>query len=324
MQKTQSKQNPFVFYLWMLLYMLIALAVRVCAVAPLWSLRAFESGSPLRWLALLCPLLVVLVVLPSRYSFAEALVQKPGERRFDIRTALSLSNYTDKLMEALKHAAHVLVWGVPVYAMAAYAMHWWNVVDLGAFLTAVIDLGKGWTNLWTSIANFFIRLFGSINTLPSNGGIMEGILVIAGVLGVGVLIWLFGAVRNSASRYVWVVANREERSPAKLTRRCLRSRRLRQLGVALINLVLWAPFVAAVAVALKGVVGDLSTTLMMMLASGSGSAFDLAGATMPLVLAFVLLYMPLLPVRRYLTADFAMRCLNAKAQAANGASSVEQ
>lgn len=324
MQKAQLKQNPFVFYLWMLLYMFIALAVRVCAVAPLWSLKAFESGSPLRWLALLCPLLVVFVVLPSRYAFAEALVQKPGERRFDIYMALSLRNYGDKLMEALKHAAHVLVWGVPVYAMVAYAMHWWNAVDLGAFLGAVINLGKGWSNLWTSIANFFIRLFGSINTLPNNGGIMEGILVIASVLGVGVLIWLFGIMRNSASRYAWVVANREERSPAKMTRRCLRGRRLCQLGTALINLVLWAPFVATVVVTLKGVVGDLSTALMMMLASGSGSALNLAGAVQPLMLAFVLLYMPLLPIRRYLTADFVLRGLSAKDQTANDASFVEQ
>lgn len=70
----QAKQNPFIFYLSMLLYMLLALLVRVIAFAPLYVLFA-EGTESLRCVALLCPVLLLFWVLPMRYSFADALVQ---------------------------------------------------------------------------------------------------------------------------------------------------------------------------------------------------------------------------------------------------------
>ena len=39
---------------------------------------------------------------------------------------------------------------------------------------------------------------------------------------------------------------------------------------------------------------------------GGGSSLDMAKAVMPLLAAFVFLYMPLLPIRRILTASFAL------------------
>ena len=80
MNQTTAKQNPFVFYLCMLAYMVLALLVRVIAFAPLYCLT-LEGG--LKWIALLCPVLLVFFVLPLRYSFAEAVVPTRNGRFFD-------------------------------------------------------------------------------------------------------------------------------------------------------------------------------------------------------------------------------------------------
>ena len=80
--------------------------------------------------------------------------------------------------------------------------------------------------------------------------------------------------------------------------------RFAQLGVAIINLILFMPFVLVAVLTLKGVVSDVSTVLMMAITTGKLPAMDLAGAVIPLAAAFFGLYLTLLPVRRWLTARF--------------------
>ena len=70
-----SRQNPLTFYLRTLLYMFMALVMRVVAFAPLCALWVFPAGSQWRWLAVLCPVLLIFFILPLRFSFAQALVQ---------------------------------------------------------------------------------------------------------------------------------------------------------------------------------------------------------------------------------------------------------
>lgn len=77
--------------------------------------------------------------------------------------------------------------------------------------------------------------------------------------------------------------------------------------VGLCNLVLWTPFLIVVLSVMKDVLSDVSSQLMMIIAQQKMPSLDMAKAVMPLVFAFVFLYMPLLPVRRYLTAAFAAR-----------------
>lgn len=307
MQQTAAKHNPLTFYLRMLLYMFIALFLRVVTFLPLCALFVFPSGSPLKWLALLCPALLFFFLLPLRYSFADALVQRPRQRRFSFDTALSMGNYGEKLAESLLHAVNVIKWGIPLFAMLAYCYYCYGEVDMFTLLGSLSAIGKGLTDFWCGICNFFITLFGSIHTLTSAGGLMEGLYVIFAVLGLGVLIWLYGALRNSASRYIWVTATREERSPRTDARRRLRGRRWRQVVVGLCNLVLWTPFLIVVLSVMKDVLSDVSSQLMMIIAQQKMPSLDMAKAVMPLVFAFVFLYMPLLPVRRYLTAAFAAR-----------------
>ena len=81
------RQNPVAFYLRALTYTLFALLLRLLMLAPLLFLL-MPAGSPWRWGALLCPVLLIFVVLPMRYSFADALVQKPRQRFFSFDTAL--------------------------------------------------------------------------------------------------------------------------------------------------------------------------------------------------------------------------------------------
>ena len=71
--------------------------------------------------------------------------------------------------------------------------------------------------------------------------------------------------------------------PAALRRRLI-GRRFGQLLIAVINLILWIPFVYVTVGILKNTVSDLSTMLMMAVASGSLPSIDLAASVWPLVL----------------------------------------
>ena len=109
MQNT-VKNNPFVFYLRMLLCVILQLAIRVVTFAPLACLVV--DGLPV-WGVLLCPVLLIFVVLPLRFSFAEAVVLK--QNGFSFARAFSFADYGEKLKQSGLHALHVLKWGLPLY-----------------------------------------------------------------------------------------------------------------------------------------------------------------------------------------------------------------
>ena len=285
MQHTTVKHNPLTFYLRMLLYMFVALLLRLLALAPLACLFVFPAGSPLKLLALLCPVLLVLLVLPLRYSFAEAMVRRGGYRYFSFDTALNLGNYGEKLAESLLHAAHVIKWGIPFFAMLIYGYYWYKEVDALTLLSTLTRLGRGWTNVWCSVANFFLGLVGGAQLTPPQNTLMDGVAAVLAVLGLGVAVWLYGAVRNSAARYVWAYANRNDHSPRKELRRRLRGRRLAQLGVSLINLVLWIPFAIVAVTAVKGAVSGAAEALMAAITQQGSAGLDMAAAVVPLFAA---------------------------------------
>lgn len=307
MNSTPVKQNPFLFYLHLLLYMILALLIRALAFAPLLCLAAFPAGAWQRCLALLCPALVVLAVLPLRFSFAEALVQKPGERRFDLNAAFSFRDYGEKLSESVLHAFHVAKWGLPLFAMLGYACYVYNEVDALTLLQSVTAIGKTCSTAWCAVASAIGGLFGAEPLVPASNTLMDGVVVLCAILGLGVLIWLFGAVRNSATRYIWVLANRGDRPLRTEMRRRLIGRRFRQWCVGFVNFALCVPFLAVTLATLKGALTGLSNQLMASVMQGGLPAIPLASVALPLVLCFVGLYLPLLPVRRWLTASFAVR-----------------
>ena len=91
-----TRHNPVTFYFRTLLYLFTALLLRLLALAPLCALLVFPHGSALRWLALLCPALLIFLVLPLRFSFAQALVQSGKDRRFSFDVALNTADYGEK------------------------------------------------------------------------------------------------------------------------------------------------------------------------------------------------------------------------------------
>ncbi len=301
------RQNPVAFYLRSLTYTLIAVLLRLVMLAPLLFLL-LEQGSPWRWGALLCPVLLIFVVLPMRYSFADAVVQKPRQRFFSFDAALGTEHYGEKLGESLLHALSVAKWAIPLVGMIGFA-GWYYLYPMEESMAEVLNvlkaMGQWGANLWYTIVDFFTRLFGGEPGVHLDGSMMEGLYVVGIALGIGLLIFLYGVVRNSCNRYIWVAATREERNPRTEIRRRMRGRRLRQLLVALVNLVLWVPFLVVVFLHLKQALVPLSELLTDLMIVGDVLTMDLSNLVLPLVLAFLLLYLPLLPVRRYLTAAFA-------------------
>ncbi len=246
----QFRQNPVAFYLRALTYTLMALVMRLMMLAPLLFLF-MPAGSPWRYGALLCPVLLLFVVLPMRYSFADALVQKPRQRFFSFDTALGTQHYGEKLGESLLHALSVAKWILPLVALVGFAV-WYFLYPMEESLAELLDaikaMGQWGANLWYSVSDFFVKFFGKTPATHLEGSLMEGLYVMGIILGIGLLIFLYGVVRNSCNRYIWVVATREERTPRAEIRRRMRGRRLRQLGVALLNLVLLLPILVVEAV----------------------------------------------------------------------------
>ena len=290
-----KKQNAFVFYVRTLVYTLIALALRAAVLAPLACLFVCEGWQ--RWLAVLCPVLAVLVILPQRASFAQAMMKNP--RSFSFDTAFSFSNYGEKLKVGLLSVLRAVLWGIPMALLLAGAYYCYTMVDALTIFQTINDLGNTCAQLLKlSTANNF----------------MLGVGVVGAALGLGMVIWLWGVMRGSANRYIWADAIRTDRIPRAEIRRRLKGRRLAQLGVAIVNLILWVPFLLTIGCALKGAVSDASTMLMMAITTGILPKLDLVNAAMPVAAAFAVLYLPLLPLRRWNTAAFAARKPRVKAE----------
>lgn len=302
------KQNPVTFYLRTLLYTFVGLLLRLAAFLPLGALFVFEEGSALRFLALLCPVLIALLILPLRFSFAQALVQKRRQRYFSFDTALSLSRYGEKVAEGLWHAVNVLKWAIPLAAalLGGYLFQKFN--DIGKLFGGISQLGKTAGNVYGAVINFFRSVFG-MEKLEIAGGLGEGLVAIGVVVMLCVLVLAIGVMRNSAYRYVWVLASEQEKNPHTETRRRLRGRRWEQLLAALCNLVLLLPPMLVVAVTFKGMLADLSPMMLLTMTSSQPELSGFASALWPMIFSFFCLYLPLLPVRRCVTAYYATRTL---------------
>ena len=233
----QKNQNVFLFYVRVLLYCLVALLIRAAALAPLAALFVFPADSLWRWLWVVSPLMVVFLVLPLRFSFADALVQRPRTRDFSIDRALSLRQYGEKLAESLRHALSVLKWAIPLAGLGAWGYYLKEQYTVKGLLDGLRELGKNVSGTWYAVVNFFRGLFGHLPLETVEGSYMQGVYTVLALVGLGLLILLYGAVRNSATRYIWAVANHEDRPVRREIRRRLRGRRMAQLGTALCNLL---------------------------------------------------------------------------------------
>ncbi len=305
-KRSSGAQNPILYYLSALAYVFLAALMYAVAFLPLGALFLFEEGSALEFLALLCPLLLILVVLPLRFSFAQALTDRFRMRPFSLKTAFSFSLYGEKVAEGFLYLLHLLKWAIPliVFCGVTYML----LFDALAFTQPVMDitdLGGTVTNVWHGIGNFFTGIFGGEpNTL--SGGFGEGIVFLLIVAGVCLIILFFGIMRNSAYRYIWAEATELDKNPRLEARRSLRGRRFQQLGVALINLLLLSPVVIVIynTFAPRDALTDLTLSAMDLL-TGEASLTVSALPYGKLAIVFFLCWLPLVPVRRIITAVFA-------------------
>lgn len=305
----QKNQNVVLFYVRVLLYCLVALLIRAAALAPLAALFVFPADSLWRWLWVVSPLMVLFLVLPLRFSFADALVQRPRTRDFSIDRALSLRQYGEKLAESLRHALSVLKWAIPLAGLGAWGYYLKEQYTVKGLLDGLRELGKNVSGTWYAVVNFFRGLFGHLPLETVEGSYMQGVYTVLTLVGLGLLILLYGAVRNSATRYIWAVANHEDRPVRREIRRRLRGRRMAQLGTALCNLLLCVPFLWLAGLQLKDTFLELCQQLVLAMSWNGRPQIspDVVKTLLPLTLTFFLTYMPLLPARRILTAAFAVR-----------------
>ena len=309
---TPPRLPPPAYYALMVLYTLLGLVIRGVTLLPLWALIAFPQGSPWQYGALLFPILFIFLLLPLRFSFAEALVQSSGHRRFPFKKALNLRHYRKKLSESARHALNILKWGLPLIAVLGYVLYWAFKGDIG-LLRMFSDLGKAVTPIWGSMVNFIRMVFGVGEALTLEGGLLEGVIVLLVALILSLLPLYWGVARNSANRYIWAHAFHDGQNPRQEINRRLRGNRLRQLLFAGINLVMWAPFFicvysaySSIAMAFSGAAADMLTLMMYMRGGQLPDLPSMSAMFGPLLLGFFLLYIPLLPLRRYVTTRFAM------------------
>lgn len=245
--------------------MLVEVALRLMALAPLLSLLA-PKGSSLRWLCLLTPALYLLFILPLRFSMAQAMGDFLKGGRFCSPRLVSLGRYGQKLGQGLKNGLFLLLWALPLGAGLGFA--------------AYMFMGGGGIDALT-----LVRMIMKAGALIG-GSTLEGLLLICAALAALTLPLAYGLCRMSSQRYLWA---------AGADARALRGGRWQQLGWGLVSLLLLAPFV--------GVLGYLVFNLALTFVK----TFKLP-AVMPAVLwaagAFALLYLPLLPFRRLLTACY--------------------
>jgi hypothetical protein len=298
-------QSLLVFYLLALLHALVGCLICAASLAPLAALFLFDKGSPLRYLALLSPALIILVVLPLRFSFAQALTARYHRTGFTLKDAFNFSLYGEKVAEGAIYALHIVKWAVPLAVAGGVLYYYYLNVEAFAAIKSVTELGVTVTAVWSGVIQFFAGIFGGAYE-AAKGGIVEGAFTILGILIVCALLLVCGVVRNSAYRYIWAEATELDKNPRYEARRSLRGRRFRQIGVALINLALLLPVLIVVwqAFDLKEMAEQFSKQVAdALIAENLLPVFAVPYGKLAIV--FFACYLPLLPVRRILTARFA-------------------
>ena len=234
----------------------------ICAVPVL-----FLPEAPLRPLALLSVPLFLLILLPARMNAAEAMRDAlGGGPLFSLRLA-DPSEYGKKLMCALKRAALVLLWSVPL--IAAVLLIWVHV-------SGEMD---GFTLMRMIRSDF------------GGGDLVRGVLVIAGAVLLAMLLVAFGCAFHSGARHAFA-----HRDPARV-----RGHHGKIVLTWLCSLVCILPMIIAFGIAFARylpAISDLNGLFMntVNLPSTRG--------TLRILAAGAVLTLPLLPLRSLITAAF--------------------
>ena len=187
--------------------------------------------------------------------------------------------YGKKLGAVLRQALHLLPWAIPLVAGLAVGWYLMYFVEDGtSVLRMVISLGKAFGEEY---------------------GFMEGVYLIVAFFGLLALVLLYGMVRNGMLRFLWKDAGCDYTPARKEMLRRLKGRRGGQLCVAAIQGLLLLPVIVPSGYMGYRLLRDFVKSMQLNLS-------QLAEPQMlwGLLAVLILLYLPLLPLRKVLQAYF--------------------
>ncbi len=248
----------------LLLTLLLEMVLRAMCLAPLLFLASPETSA----LAWLCVPLYLLIILPARQNYAEALQgMLDGGRVFGLRL-VSVENYGAKLLRGLLGAARLLLWSLPAIAG----------------ISAMLYIYNGAVDGFTAM-----RLFSQLG----GGSTMSGIFVAVGIIAAALVLTVVGCAAHCGSRHAAALGDQT----------LLRGHRLNLTALWMLGLCLLLPFAAVLVIT----TGEWALSFVRQLGNAllSGQISLALGNRMYILLAAVLvLVLPVLPVKNMLPAVY--------------------
>lgn len=245
----------------LMLAQLVQIVLRAMALTPL----LFLADTTLAPLALLALPLYLLIALPARQNYADALQDMlSGGSVFSLQL-LSPDDYGRKLLRGLKGTLCMLPWSALTIA-------------------GVTMLYLGFKRLTDGIT--LMSVFYAIG-----GSVVDGVWIVLGALCSSTLLILLGCSVHCGSRHAFALKNRT----------LLRGNRLRLMGLWFLGTLLVLPFTAAAGF----VLGDFARTAVAQLMNLQLPSLSLsAGQLGVLTAAAAVLLLPVLPLRSMLPAVY--------------------
>jgi len=257
-------------------FLLLEVLLRVICILPL----LFLLNRSLAWLAWMTPLLFVLVLLPARANAAEAMQSAAGGGELFSLRLISTEKYGKKILQGLRTGLCLILWALPFLVLTVLIYR----VLFGKAIAGQTDV--------FSVLMFLSNLGG--------GDIVKGSGIAVCLYAVTLLPFLAGLAFHSGKRHAYAL------NQPKL----IHGHRRDVIRAFLKGVLLLIPFL--VVVAYFGI-GYLRSVIQAVNTLGSG------GLKLPsldqgiywILGAFIVLAIPVLPLRSMITAVCVRRCQEA-------------
>lgn len=260
----------------LMLTLLLGLVLRGIALAPLLFMILPETKP----LALLSVPLYLLMVLPARQNVALAAQDLlNGESVFSLRL-VSAEDYGRKLLRGLISALRLVIWCVPLIAGVIVAL-WATRGSIDGF-----------------------TLLRSIRSI-GGGDSFRGLAIVAAVYVLTLVPPVLGCAFHSGARHAWALGQ------PSLTK----GRHGKLIGLWLMGLAAFVPFVAAVAIPCAGYAQSLAAALSEFFNTATLNIPSPGTTTVAVAALFVVLALPAIPLRTLLPAVY-LRAAKAESGAA--------
>lgn len=252
----------------MMMFILLETVLRLIVLAPL----LFLANKVTQPLALISLPLFVLIVLPARQCAAEVMQRAiRGESLFSVRLCVT-DHYWQKVLAGLKQGGLLVIWALPFIAATAYALKLFygeavvGQTDVFSLMMAVSNLG--------------------------GGDIVTGVIY--------VMLMYVGLFLPFLAGCAWHSGRRHERALGK--RRLIRGHRGGVVLTWLVSALTLAPFAAVAGTVSMGYLRQLVTAVSNL---AGGLVLPPLDQNIYIVLAaFVVLVLPLLPLKSLMTACY--------------------